>query len=251
MNRSVRGFYDALAPWYDVIYQDWEGSIARQAEALDGLITESWGPDCRRILDAAVGVGTQALGLASRGYSLIGSDLSPLAVQRASAEARRRSLGIPCMVADMRALPLPDNTVDAVIACDNALPHLLSEDEIGVALSEFLRCLHAGGGCIVSLRDYGARPAGGTVESKDYGNRVWDGRPCRLQQIWQWRGDLYDLCFEVRAVDADGEVLAMTPKTTYFAIPPDRVAALMRAAGFRNVRRVDGRFFQPLLLGTR
>jgi SAM-dependent methyltransferase len=207
MDRSVRGFYDALAPWYDVIYEDWEGSIARQAEALDGLIAEEWGPECRRILDAAMGVGTQALGLASRGYTLI--------------------------------------------ACDNALPHLLSEEEIGLALSEFLRCLRAGGGCVVSMRDYGARPAGGTVETKDYGSRGRDGRPCRLRQIWEWRGELYDVCFEVRAVDAEGEVLAMTPKTTYFAVPPDRVAALMRAAGFRNVRRVDGRFFQPLLLGTK
>jgi SAM-dependent methyltransferase len=251
MNRSVRGFYDALAPWYDVIYQDWEGSIARQAQALDGLIAGEWGPGCRRILDAAIGVGTQALGLASRGYSLIGSDLSSLAVQRAAAEARRRSLGIPCLVADMRALPLPDLSVDAVIACDNALPHLLSEAEIGVALSEFLRCLRAGGGCIVSMRDYGAHPGSGTVETQDYGSRVWGGRPCRLQQIWQWRGELYDVCFEVLALDAEGELLAMTPKTTYFAIPPDRVATLMRTAGFRNVRRVDGRFFQPLLLGTR
>jgi len=248
---SVRGFYDALAPWYDVVYQDWEGSIARQADALDGLIAEEWGPGGRRILDAAVGVGTQALGLALRGHSLIGSDLSTVAVQRAAAEALRRSLEIPCLVADMRALPVLDRSVDAVIACDNALPHLLSEAEIGVALSEFLRCLRAGGGCVVSMRDYGARPAGGTVETKDYGSRVWGGRPCHLQQIWQWRGEVYDVCFEVRAVGAGGEVLATTPMTTYFAVPPDRVAAMMRAAGFRKVRRVDGRFFQPLLLGTR
>ncbi len=27
---NVRGFYDALAPWYHLVYPDWEGSGARQ-----------------------------------------------------------------------------------------------------------------------------------------------------------------------------------------------------------------------------
>jgi hypothetical protein len=37
---------------------------------------------------------------------------------------------LPCLVADVRALPACSTTFDAVIAYDNALPHLLSEDEI-------------------------------------------------------------------------------------------------------------------------
>ena len=248
---SVRGFYDALAPWYDVVYQDWEATIARQADALAALMAEEWGTKPCRILDAAVGVGTQALGLAARGHSLIGSDISAVAVQRAITEARRRAVGLRCMVADMRALPVRDQSVDTVIACDNALPHLLSEDEIRLALSEFLRCLRTGGGCLVSLRDYTAPPESGAVETKDYGNRMWRGRPCRLRQVWHWRGAVYDVVFEVVATDASGELLATTPQTTYFAVPPDRVAALMRTVGFKGVRRVNGRFFQPVLVGTR
>jgi hypothetical protein len=39
--------------------------------------------------------------------------------------------------------------------------------------------------------------------------------------------------------------------TSYLAIAPARVAALMRGVGFEDVRRVDGRFFQPVLMGTR
>lgn len=248
---SVSGFYDALAPWYDVVYQDWEASIARQADALAGLMVEAWGQGSRRVLDAAVGVGTQSLGLAARGHSLLGSDLSAVAVRRAVTEARRRAVELRCVVADMRALPWRDRSADTVIACDNGLPHLLTEGEIEVALAEFLRCLRAGGGCIVSLRDYGAPPERGTVETKDYGGRIWQGRPCRLQQVWRWRGTVYDVVFEVLAADASGRVLATTPLTTYFAISPDRVAKLMRTVGFKNVRRVDGRFFQPILLATR
>jgi len=166
---SVREFYDALAPWYEVVYPDWEASIERQADALSGLVAGEWGAEHRRVLDAAVGVGTQALGLAARGYSVLGADLSPVAVRRAAAEARARAVSIPCLVSDMRAIPVRDRSVDVVIACDNALPHLLSEEDIRAALSEFLRCLRDGGGCVVSLRDYSVSPAHGTVETQDYG----------------------------------------------------------------------------------
>jgi SAM-dependent methyltransferase len=233
------------------VYPDWEASIARQGDALAALMAQEWGVECRRVLDVAVGIGTQALGLATRGYSLVGADISPVAVRRAVAEARRRAISIPCLVSDMRAIPVRDRTVDAVIACDNALTHLLSEDEIRAALSEFVRCLREGGGCVVSLRDYGRRPERGTVETRDYGDRLWRGRPCRLRQIWSWREDTYDLVIEVVAADASEEILATTPHTTYFAVSLERIAGLMRDAGLRNVRRDDAVLFQPVLIGTR
>jgi hypothetical protein len=37
--------------------------------------------------------------------------------------------------------------------------------------------------------------------------------------------------------------------TRYYAIPSARMAELMAEAGFRDVRRIDGRFFQPLIVG--
>ena len=35
------------------------------------------------------------------------------------------------------------------------------------------------------------------------------------------------------------------------AIPVGQVAELTKAVGFQDVRRVDNRFFQPVLVGTR
>ena len=248
---SVSTFYDALAPWYDVVYEDWQGAVARQADALVSILLEERGTKPQRILDATVGVGTQALGLAARGCSLTGADISLVAVRRAMTEAHGRGVKIPCVVSDMRALAVRGDSFDIVISCDNALPHLLDEHQIGIALSEFRRCLHDGGTCLLSLRDYASPPEDGTVETKDYGPRTWRGRPCRLQQVWRWRGHHYEVLFEVFATDSSGERLATTPATTYFAIPVERVLVLMRAAGFRSVHRVDGRFFQPVLVGTR
>jgi SAM-dependent methyltransferase len=248
---DVRGFYDALAPWYHLVYQDWEASIAWQGQALASLLASELGSMRHDVLDAAVGIGTQALGLATLGFQVTGSDISPGAVQRAGEEAARRGIRLPCFIADVRALPVCSTTFDAVIACDNALPHLLSEDEIHQALQECLRCLRPNGRCVISMRDYQVPPSPGTVETRDYGDRTWAGRACRLSQIWRWHGAFYDVAFELVTKDDAKEIVARTPPTTYFAIGTDRVAMLMEQAGFARVRRIDGCLFQPVIVGAR
>ena len=142
---SVGAFYDGLAPLYHLVYEDWDASVARQGAALASLIDEVWGAQARSVLDAAVGVGTQALGLLARGFRVIGSDLSPGAVDRARHEAARRHAPLVSMVADFRALPVRSSSVDVVLVCDNALPHLETETDIRTALGEWWRCARPGG----------------------------------------------------------------------------------------------------------
>ena len=247
---SVRAFYDELAPLYHLVYEDWERSVARQGAALASLIAEYWGKDAQAVLDAAVGIGTQALGLLARGFRVTGSDLSIGAVRRARREAAERRLPLACMVADFRALPVWSATFDVVVLCDNSLPHLDSECDIRAALGECFRCVRRGGGCLISMRDYGSPPPTGTVEVRPYGERLWAGRRYYLRQVWMWHGPRYELSFEITPADGE-EARATVLKTSYLAIPVKRVAELMRSAGFENVGRVDGRFFQPVLLGTR
>jgi SAM-dependent methyltransferase len=248
---EVGAFYDALAPWYHLVYQDWESSVGRQGRALASLLASEWGPTAHRVLDAAVGIGTQALGLAALGFQVTGSDISLAAVQRAGEEAGRRGLRLGCLVGDVRTLPVRSTTFDLVLACDNALPHLLSEDDIRCAFQECLRCVRPRGGCVISMRDYGMSPSPGVVETQDYGDRVWSGRRCRLVQTRRWRGQFYDVAFELVTNDETREVVVRTPETTYFAIRVERMAILMEAAGFTRVRRIDGCLFHPVLVGTR
>jgi hypothetical protein len=101
------------------------------------------------------------------------------------------------------------------------------------------------------MRDYDGLPSPGTVETQDYGDRIWSGRRCRLVQTRRWRGQFYDLAFELVANDGTKEVLLRTPEATYFAIEVGRMAVLMEGAGFTRVRRIDGCLFQPVLVGTR
>jgi glycine/sarcosine N-methyltransferase len=60
---SVRALYDELAPLYHLVYEDWEASVVRQGTALASLIAEHWGARAQAVLDAALGIGTQTLGL--------------------------------------------------------------------------------------------------------------------------------------------------------------------------------------------
>jgi SAM-dependent methyltransferase len=247
---SVRSFYDELAPLYHLVYENWETSVARQGAALASLIGEHWGAGARTVLDAAVGIGTQALGLLALGFRVTGSDLSPAAVERARREAVGRHLSLPCVVADFRALPVRAASADVVIVCDNALPHLETPTEIETALGECFRSARPGGGCLLSMRDYGAPPPSGTVEVRPYGERTWAGQRYHLRQVWSWRGPRYDLSFEIRRVGS-AEEPATILKSSYLAIPMVQVAELMSVVGFQGVRRVDDRFFQPVLVGTR
>lgn len=101
---ATSDFYDTLAPYYHLIYEDWEVSIGRQSRGLDAIIRSTGGPRRRSVLDTSCGIGTQSMGLAQLGYEVTASDQSPSAVERAQREASRRGLSIQCSVADMRGV---------------------------------------------------------------------------------------------------------------------------------------------------
>lgn len=100
----TESFYDALAPYYHLIYPDWEASSRRQSAALGTILSEFGIRPGDRLLDAAAGIGTQALGLAAAGYDVSASDVSAGAIDRFVQEAARRGLSVPAQVADLRTL---------------------------------------------------------------------------------------------------------------------------------------------------
>ncbi len=248
---SVRDFYDELAESYHLIFEDWDQSIARQAAALDGILQQRWGFErgACTVLDAAAGIGTQSLGLAARDYRVIAADVSIRALARARREAARRRLALPVVAADFRTMPFASAAVDAAIACDNALPHLLSLNEIRLALEELRRCLRPGGACLLSMRDYAALPPAGTVEHRPYGEREWNGRRYVAEQEWRWRGATYQLVMRIQPAD-DRASERIEVETTYFAVPILTVLELMREVGFVDVDRIDDVYYQPVLVGT-
>ncbi len=147
---TVQAFYDRLAPLYHLVYEDWEASVGRQGEMLASLIAEHWGPGAHTVLDAALGIGTQALGLLANGFGVTGSDISVGAVARARREAAVRRFPLVSLIADFRTLPVRSSSFDVVLVCDNSPPHLDTVEDIRTALAECFRCVRPGGGCLIA-----------------------------------------------------------------------------------------------------
>jgi glycine/sarcosine N-methyltransferase len=255
---STQRFYDELAERYHLVYPDWEASLARQGQALHDIIERTLGPGPRTVLDWACGIGTQSLGLAALGHRVAGSDLSAVAVTRAAREARGRHVPLAGVTADMRALPFGGEVFDVVICADNALPHLLTRDDLDAALAGMHRVLRPGGLLAISTRDYDADRPAKPRWRPPLVTQTPAGRAITFH-LWHWHddGERYDMeLFQlVPGPEADGESwLVEVVRATYWALTRDQVSGHVTGAGFRDLRWLtvaESGFFQPLLLARR
>lgn len=241
--------YDDISRHYHLIFQDWEASMAWQGNRLQQAIRSLWGEQANRVLDLSCGIGTQTLALAREGFAMTASDLSANSVARARQEAAKRELTIPISVCDMlQAHAHHGSDFDVVISCDNAVPHLLDDASILEALQQMYACLRAGGGVLLSLRDYEDNES-----RKDsllpYGLREQEGKTYAVFQTRKFHGDHYDVALYF--VEESDPPVVWGGRSTYYAVSLKRVMTLMETAGFRDVRRLDEAFYQPLLTATK
>jgi SAM-dependent methyltransferase len=242
-------FYDDLAPFYHLIYPDWEKSIAQQGGQLDAVIRELC-VDARIVLDVSCGIGTQVLGLTQAGYKVTGSDLSTREIERARSEASNRDLKISYSVADMReAFDHHDTQYDVVISCDNSIPHLLSDNDILTAFKQMYQCIRPGGGCIITVRDYEKEDLT-KQQIKPYGIREEGGR-WLAWQIWDPHPPTYDVTMYIVEDRGGPNCETHVMRSVYYAVEIPKLIKLMERAGFHEVRRIDKGFFQPMIVGTR
>ncbi|MEU9044258.1 MULTISPECIES: class I SAM-dependent methyltransferase [unclassified Kitasatospora] len=256
----IARFYDAFAAGYHLLYPDWDASVARQGAALDALIRERLGDGLRErlgdraaeVLDCACGIGTQAIGLAGLGHRVTGTDISPVASHRAAAEATRRGLALPTAAADMRQLPFPDGRFDVVVCADNALPHLLTPEDVLAGLGEMRRVLRPGGLLLLTTRPYDelrrSRPSSTAPQTAER-----EGQRSVVFQLWQWHedGERYDLeLFQLMPDDA-GQWRVDVHRSTYWALTQAQLSAFAEEAGFAGAdwrAPADTGFFQPVLI---
>ncbi|MFF7588321.1 class I SAM-dependent methyltransferase [Kitasatospora purpeofusca] len=251
---SVRNFYDELARDYHLMFRDWDASVAYQAGVLGGLVRQGLGPGAQRVLDCSCGIGTQAIGLASAGHQVVGSDLSPAAAGRAAAEAVARGGRLPAVAADMRRLPFADGVFDAVVCADNSLPHLLSCEDVGAALPGMGRVLRRDGLLVLTVRDYDearrARPTATPPQVSGTGA----GQAITFQ-LWHWHedGERYDL-EHFQLVPAGNTWDVRVRRTTYWALTRSQLTEFVAGAGFTDITwhsPESSGYYQPVLTARR
>ena len=248
---AVARFYDQLAADYHLIYADWDAGMARQGRALDAVIQAELGVDSASVLDCSCGIGSQAIGLGLCGHRVTGTDISSSSVTRAVREAALRGISLPAATADMRQLPFSDGQFDVVVSADNALPHLLTAQDVCAALAEMRRVLHSGDLLMVSTRPYDeirrARPTSTPPQlaSSHHGRSI-------TFQLWDWHadGERYDMEHFQVVPDGGDDWTVHVRRTTYWALTRKQLTGYATEAGFTEPgwrSPEDSGFFQPLL----
>jgi SAM-dependent methyltransferase len=254
MTNDPSAFYNELADYYHLIFDDWDRSIARQATVLNGLLASQLGNAPLNILDCACGIGTQAIGLAQLGHHVVASDLSPAAVRRAENEAAQRGLPIQFFVSDMTMLREGEQSgFDAVIALDNALPHL-DPSQLRQAATTFASKLRPNGLFIGGIRDYDAL----IVERPASLPPAFCGEPGSrriVHQIWDWNDTAspdpgYRLHLYITLESPQGWK-ALHFVSSYRCLLREELSAALAAAGFTEIRwftPAQTGSYQPLVL---
>ena len=140
---------------------------------------------------------------------------------------------------------------DVVISCGNSITHLLTDDELLLAMGQLHDCTRPGGGCLLTVRDYD-REERGTGLVKPYGVREEGDKRYVMLQVWDFEDRIYDMALYFVADDWSSETLAThVMRTRYNAVGTEHLLGLMRRAGFTTTERLDGCFYQPVLVGER
>lgn len=251
--KKVNEFYDEMADSYHLLFQDWDASIKRQAAVLDCIFQKC---DLTRqdvILDCACGIGTQSLGLAALGYKITGSDISEGEIARAKIEAAKRGFDIAFYVADFCELPafFKNNRFDAIIAMDNALPHLLEQEELARAAASIWAQLKPGGTFLASIRDYDAILQDKPLSPAPYILKIPNGRRIAFQ-TWDWNEHIYNF---TQYIIEDAQALTIRKfSSVYNAITRCEFTEIFSKAGFQNINWLmpeQSGFYQPIVIAKK
>jgi SAM-dependent methyltransferase len=250
---STSQFYDDLAEVYDLIYADWDKSMAHQGQALARMLEAEFPErvgEGLRILDVSAGIGTQSLPLAKLGHRVTARDLSSGAISRLRREAEARGLSIDAAAADMRFVSeSTQGPFDSIIAIDNSVPHLQTDEEIAFALRGFYELLAPGGAVFISVRDY-EKVDRTPKSSHPYGERSRSDKTFRVKQHWEWLDPShYRTTFVFEELRGSDWVRFNQTSSVYYAIPVSRILELMEGVGFVSCGLGDIPFFQPVLKG--
>ena len=248
----IQTFYDDLASSYDKLFQDWYATTHEQALLLDHLFKKEGFDTSARILDCACGIGTQAIGLAGLGYPVTGSDISAGELAEAEKRAADKGVVIRLEKADFRSLSeVFTETFDIVIAMDNALPHMLSKEDLDAAVTSIVSQIKSTGIFVASIRDYDTLLLSKPAYSPPYIHKTETGQRVSFQ-TWDWEGENYKL---TQYIIDDGENLEVSKfPCEYRATRREELTDLLLQRGCSAVEwkfPEETGFYQPIVIARK
>ena len=253
MSKNVSDFYDQLADSYHLIFDDWDSAIHRQAKVLSTLLSKHYSGSSLKILDCACGIGTQSIGLAMMGHQVVASDLSSAAIHRAQHESLHRNLTIQFFVSDMTSLrEIAETHFDAVIAMDNALPHL-SPTQLQQAAVAIASRLKPNGLFLASIRDYDSL----ILEKPVMQNPAFYGPPGNrriVHQVWDWTQNADDPGYTVHLYITTESQQGWKTRhfvSQYRCLLRHELSTVLSSAGFEDIQWLmpaESGSYQPIVL---
>ena len=252
MKDSVVAFYDDLSDDYHLIFEDWGSAVAWQGEVLDKMIRANRHAPATEIvslLDCSCGIGTQAIGLAKLGYAVTATDISPASVARARQESAAHGVSIAFGVADFRTLDDDvQGTFDVVLSADNAIPHLLTDDDLQLAFRNMYAKLDPDGLLLITTRDYDALLRNKPSATQP---RIFEGGKRLVFQVWDWAEDDRTYRLKQFILRETNGVWETKPYTTeYRALLRDEVNQALKAVGFSDIAwhlPPESGYYQPIV----
>ena len=250
--KMIQTFYDNMAPQYDKLFLDWQATTQEQAVILRKLFEDNGFGKSATVLDCACGIGTQAIGLASIGYSVAASDISDGELAQAKERAAKNGVKIRFENADFCALSdVFSEQFDIVICMDNALPHMLTQTALERAVKSIIGQIMPGGMFVASIRDYDALLTEKPPYSPPYIHKTQNGQRVSFQ-TWTWDDDRYKLTQYI--IDDEQALQISKFDCEYRATRREELTNLLIANGCAEVVwkfPAETGFYQPIVIAKK
>ena len=245
-------FYNNLATHYDKLFLDWQATTGEQAEILSKIFQKNGFDNTATILDCACGIGTQSIGLARLGYNITASDISEGELMEAEKRARENHVKISFKKANFCALSdVFSEKYDIVIAMDNALPHMLTSEDLETAITSIMNQVEKNGIFVASIRDYDKLLVEKPPYSPPYIHKTDKGQRVSFQ-TWSWSDENYKL---TQYIIDDEETLQVNKfECEYRATRREEMTNLLLAHGCSNVEWLfpdETGFYQPIVVARK
>lgn len=239
-------FYDEFADSYDEMI-DWQARLEYEKLYFSKLF-KKYG--VKRILDVACGTGMHSILFNKMGYRVVGIDNSPGMLEQARRNAKEHGAkGLRFIEASLTSLPeVVKGRYEAIVCLGNSLPHLVDDQDIVKALSDFYSILRTGGILIMQIVHFdhyldSAESAVAVVDGFRY------GKPVTFRRHYEFKGT--KVIFHVSVYERDSRDLLENYSTPINAIRRELLETFMEKVGFGDIQFYSDLAMNPLTQGAK